>query len=168
MSVLRRFVGGVWVPVVIGEQGPQGIQGEKGDKGDTGDAGLGVPTPIGSEGQAIVVSGGIATWGDVSPLYFVENVVDPGSGVYVPQLSDIAKVIAVTSSSDVSVEMPDDFSVNFPIGTVINVYRAGTGQVFVGSGSAVVRNEGFIADQYVEVSLRKRGPSEWVLSGAVF
>jgi hypothetical protein len=62
MSILKRYVDGEWVPVVIGETGPQGEQGIQGIQGDTGDTGLGVPDPIGSEGQVVTVSGSSAVW----------------------------------------------------------------------------------------------------------
>jgi hypothetical protein len=58
--------------------------------------------------------------------------------------------------------------VAFPLGTVINVYRAGTGSVTIsGAAGVTVRNAGAISDQFGEVSLRKRGTDEWVLSGDV-
>jgi hypothetical protein len=58
--------------------------------------------------------------------------------------------------------------VAFPLGTVINVYRAGTGSVTIsGAAGVTVRNGGAISDQFGEVSLRKRGTDEWVLSGDV-
>jgi hypothetical protein len=229
MSVLKRFVGGVWVPVVIGEtglqgiqgekgdkgdqgdqgiqgiqgeQGIQGIQGEKGDKGDTGDPGAGVPEPIGLDGQVITVSGGTAVWqdqavqsvnsktgvvsldtGDISesgnlyytnarvdtqtatnrsPLYFIE---DTKTANYTLVLSDVAKVIGFNSSSNLTLTVPANASVAFPLGTVINVYRSGTGVVTISGASGVtVRNAGTIVSQFGERSLRKRGTNEWVLT----
>ena len=103
-----------------------------------------------------------------APLYFVENMVDPAGGTYTLALSDVAKVVSVGGSATVTIEVPDNSAVPFPIGTVINVYRDTTGDVTIAGASGVtVRNAGDIADQYVEVSLRKRDTDEWVLSGNV-
>jgi len=103
-----------------------------------------------------------------APLYFTEKMVDPGGGTYTLELSDVAKVISVGGSATVTIEVPSNASVEFPLGTVINVYRDTTGDVTIAGASGVtVRNAGDIADQYVEVSLRKRATNEWVLSGNV-
>jgi hypothetical protein len=61
----------------IGPQGPQGIQGIQGIQGDPG---LGVPTPIGSEGQVITASGSIAVWADPVASISALTDVDEGSG----------------------------------------------------------------------------------------
>jgi hypothetical protein len=100
-----------------------------------------------------------------APLYFVENV---RTANYTLALSDVAKVVAFNSTSNLTLTVPTNTSVAFPIGTVINVYRAGTGSVTIsGASGTTVRNAGNIPDQFVEVSLRKRGANEWVLSGDI-
>lgn len=97
----------------------------------------------------------------LAPRFFVENVV---TGNYTLSLSDIAKVVAVDSSSNLTVEVPLNSLVPFPVGTVINVYQAGTGTVTIAGASGVtVRNSGTIPAQFGERSLRKRGTNEWVL-----
>lgn len=201
MSVVKQFIGGQWIPVVIGAEGPQGAQGATGPQGPQGATGLGVPEPIGSEGSVVTVSGGSVVWaapsvqsvnsqtGIVSldtdnipegsnlyytnarvaavaaPLYFIENV---RTASYTLALSDVAKVIAFNSSSNLTLTVPTNASVAFPVGTVVNVYRAGTGSVTIAGASGVtVRNAGGIENQYEEVSLRKRATDEWVLSGNV-
>jgi len=55
-------------------------KGDKGDKGDTGDTGLGVPDPIGSEGQVVTVSSGVAVWQDPVASVSALTDVDEGSG----------------------------------------------------------------------------------------
>jgi hypothetical protein len=100
-----------------------------------------------------------------APLYFVENV---RTANYTLVLSDVAKVVAFDSASNLTLTVPLNSSVAFPIGSVVNVYRAGAGEVAVAGASGVtVRNEGSIQDQHAEVSLRKRGTDEWVLAGRV-
>ena len=60
-----------------GPQGEQGIQGVQGEKGDTG---LGVPDPIGTEGQVVTVSGSSAVWADPVASISALTDVDEGSG----------------------------------------------------------------------------------------
>lgn len=96
-----------------------------------------------------------------APLYFVENIVTAN---YTLALADVAKVVAFNSSSNLTLTVPTNASVAFPIGTVINIYRAGTGEVdIVGEAGVTVRNEGSISEQFGEMSLRKRDTNEWVL-----
>jgi len=76
--------------------------------------------------------------------------------------------VAMNNSSAATVTVPPNSAVAFPVGTVINVYAMTANTVSIAAGSGVtVRNSGDIADQYVEVSLRKRATDEWVLSGSV-
>ena len=97
-----------------------------------------------------------------APLYFVENVVTAN---YTLALTDVAKVVAFNSASNLTLTVPANASVAFPIGTVINVYRAGTGTVTIAGASGVtVRNAGTIPSQFGERSLRKRDTNEWVLT----
>jgi hypothetical protein len=100
-----------------------------------------------------------------APLYFTENVqVDTVN--YTLVLSDVAKVVAMNNSAPATVTVPLNASVAFPVGTVINVYAMTANTVRVeGASGVTVRNEGDIAEQYGEVSLRKRAENEWVLSG---
>ena len=98
-------------------------------------------------------------------LLFTENV---QTGNYTLALSDVSKVVAMNNSGAATVTVPTDVSVGFAIGTVINVYAMTANAVTIaGAPSVTVRNAGDIADQYVEVSLRKRATDEWVLSGNV-
>jgi len=123
----------------------------------------------GTDGQVLVYNATSGAWEIVTPpfapLYFVENV---RTANYTLALSDVAKVVAFDSSSNLTLTVPLNSSVAFPIGAVINVYRAGTGTVTVAGASGVtVRNVGEITDQFGEVSLRKRGTDEWVLTGDI-
>lgn len=87
---------------------------------------------------------------------------------YTLTVTDTNRVIGVNSSSSVTITVPTNAAQPFPLGSIVNVYRAGTGPVVIaGAGGVTVRNAGAIADQFVEVSLRKRGTNEWVLAGRV-
>ena len=115
-------------------------------------------TVDGIDGRLTTAEGDLA---EKAPLHFVENVQTTN---YTLQLSDTAKVVAIDSASNRTVTVPTNASVAFPIGTVVNVYRAGTGTVTISGASGVtVRNVGTIPSQFGERSLRKRGTNEWVL-----
>jgi hypothetical protein len=102
---------------------------------------------------------------DRAPLLLTESV---KTANYTLALADIATVVAVNSSSNLTITVPTNASVTFPVGSVVNVYRAGAGTVTVeGASGVTVRNEGDIGQQYGEVSLRKRATDEWVLVGDV-
>jgi hypothetical protein len=99
-----------------------------------------------------------------SPRLIVENV---QSSNYTLSLSDINKVISMNNSNSASVTIPTNSTVEFPIGTVINVYRQGTASVVIQGSGVTIRNSGSMNDQYAEISLRKRDTNEWVLVGNV-
>jgi hypothetical protein len=121
--------------------------------------------------DATVTANGTAITGlqsdvaDKAPLYLTENV---QTGNYTLALSDAAKVVAMNNGSAATVTVPPNSSVAFEIGSVVNVYAMTANAVTIAAGAGVtVRNAGDIADQYGEVSLRKRATDEWVLAGNV-
>jgi hypothetical protein len=84
------------------------------------------------------------------------------------ELTDINKVVAMTNTSAATITVPFNTDVNFPIGSVVNIYRSGTGDVTISPDSGVtVRNAGNLYEQYTEISIRKRASNEWVASGNI-
>jgi hypothetical protein len=121
----------------------------------------GLPGPTGPAGPPGTVGG----TEDFSPKYYVENI---RTGDYTLALSDVNKVIAVNNTSPANITIPTNAAVAFPIGSVINVYSMTLNNVsIIGSSGVTIRNAGTIVQQYTEISLRKRGTNEWVLSGNV-
>lgn len=101
--------------------------------------------------------------------YISENVV---TGSYVLQPSDVGKVVAVNNSSSATITIPLNSSTQpaIPVGTLINVYAMTAQQVFVSAATGVVLRPDTsvrLFEQYTEISLRKRGLNEWVISGNV-
>lgn len=90
---------------------------------------------------------------------------------YILVLGDAGKTIEMNSGSATTVTVPPASSVNFADGTVIEIFRYGTGAVAVQAGSGVtIRSSGGllgIATQYESVVLRKRSGDEWVLVGSL-
>ena len=98
-------------------------------------------------------------------LYLQENL---KTASHTLELADINKVVAMNNTSAANVTVPFNTTVNFPIGSVVNIYRAGTGDVTIVAGTGVtIRNSGKLYEQYTEVSLRKRAINEWVASGNI-
>lgn len=90
-----------------------------------------------------------------------------GSGTLA--LADYGKIVEVTSSSSSTITVPTNAAVAFPIGTMIEVARMGTGTVTIAAASGVtIRNPTSvltISPQYGSIVLRKRGTNEWVING---
>jgi len=86
---------------------------------------------------------------------------------YTLVLSDAAKLITLTNAAAITLTVPTNASVAFPIGTQILLYQGGAGQVTI-SSSATLRSEGSkfdTADQYAIAGLVKVATDEWVAFG---
>jgi hypothetical protein len=85
---------------------------------------------------------------------------------YTLAIGDINTVVLMNGTS-LTLTVPTNASVAFPVGTIVNVYNANaTGVTIAGDTGVTVRNAGALAE-FGEVSLRKRGTDEWVLAGNV-
>jgi hypothetical protein len=85
-------------------------------------------------------------------------------------LTDKGKDIRCTSSSATTVTVPPNSSVAFPIGSVVTLTQAGTGQVSVAEGSGVTVNfaaslTATTAEQFAVVQIKKVATDEWDLFG---
>ncbi|HSX42854.1 MAG TPA: hypothetical protein VLF59_02090 [Candidatus Saccharimonadales bacterium] len=88
---------------------------------------------------------------------------------YTLGLSNAGTAVEFTASSTVTVTVPPNGSVAFPVGTIIELlqYGAGTLTVAAGAGVAIRSANNLVAarTQYSTLSLRKRATNEWVLAG---
>jgi hypothetical protein len=97
--------------------------------------------------------------------------IDEKTTSYTIALNDIDKLIKVNSSSNLEVIVPAQSSVNFPIGSRLEIYRAGTGEVAIvaaGGSGVTIRsklNNNKISVQYSGAMLTKIGSDEWHLIG---
>lgn len=91
------------------------------------------------------------------------------SSSYTLTLNDQGKVVEVTGVSPMTITIPPNASVAFPIGAVLEIYQYGVGQVVIAPGAGVtLRAAGgrtTLAGQYSSAALRKRGTNEWTLVG---
>jgi hypothetical protein len=84
-------------------------------------------------------------------------------------LTDNGKIIEVNAAAQVSITIPTDASVAFPVGTQIMLVQYGVGQISLAPASGVtVRSKGGrlrTDTQYSAVSLYKRAANDWVATG---
>ena len=85
------------------------------------------------------------------------------------KLSDEGKMLACTNSTPISITVPKNSDVAFPIGTEIHVYRAGTGTVtFAVPDGVTIRKPGssaMIGSRYSSARLKKWDANVWTLEG---
>jgi len=87
---------------------------------------------------------------------------------YTLVLGDAGLVVECNNGSAVTLTVPPNSSVAFPVGTVLEVFQQGAGQVTITAGVGVTirsRNGLKLAGQYAVASLRKRATDEWVCAG---
>jgi hypothetical protein len=87
------------------------------------------------------------------------------------QLTDGGKVLTFTNSTAVTVTVPANATIAFPIGTQIAVLRNGAGTVtFAGASGVTVHSKDSalaIAGQYASAALLKRATNTWQLIGSL-
>lgn len=88
---------------------------------------------------------------------------------YTLVLTDAGKAVEMSNASSRTVTVPQNSSVAFPVGTVIEITRMGTGAVTIvqGTGATLRSAGGLLAlrTQYSSASIRKRDTNEWVVVG---
>lgn len=88
---------------------------------------------------------------------------------YTLVLSDAGKVVELNNAAALNLTIPLNSSVAFPIGTVIELWQQGAGQVtIVPTAGVTLRSPGGLTKLYGQYSggtLRKRATDEWVLQG---
>lgn len=88
---------------------------------------------------------------------------------YTPVLNDANKIVEMNVATPNNLTIPPNASVPFPIGTIIEGFQLGVGQVtFVPGAGVTIRSPGNklkLNSRYSSASLRKRATDEWVLIG---
>lgn len=87
---------------------------------------------------------------------------------YTLGLADAGKMVILTNESPVTVEVPTEASIAFPIGTQILLVQGGAGQVTLDAESSVIVNSPEtlgLRKQYAQAALVKIGSDEWLLEG---
>ena len=128
-----------------------------------GASGVATRLAKGTDGQILELESGAPAWKTkgVTPI-------NAQTGNYTLVLSDTGKLITLTSSSDITLTIPTNASVAFPIGTQIDLVQNGDGAVtFAGAGVTINSKGGnkTIADKFVGVALIKTDTNTWLLVG---
>ena len=179
-------------PGVTGPQGIPGVTGPQGEPGVTGPQGPpGVTGPQGEPGVTNAIpatekgaADGVAELDSNAKVVAAQASAGIVSVYSTPTLAltHAGKRIQAESSSAISITLPTNASVAYPIGTEIEVCRWGTGSVTIraSAGVTVCATNGAsssskvgsevsypLASQYVLVSLKKIANNMWHLQGAI-
>lgn len=169
---LFQSTGSAWVQVASVGGGGGGVTSPLTTKGDL----WGFDTtddriPIGSNGQVLTADSGQALgakWADLPTTITANN--QTGT-TYTPVLADAGNVIELNNAAAITLTIPPNSSVAFPVGTVVELWQQGAGQVTVAAGAGVtLRSPGGktkLAAQYASAVLRQRATDEWCLEGDI-
>jgi hypothetical protein len=82
-------------------------------------------------------------------------------------LADAGKLVEFNNASAITVTVPTNSSVAYPVGTQINLLQTGAGQVTVSAGSTTVNGTPGLKlrAQWSSATLIKRATDTWVLVG---
>jgi len=95
-------------------------------------------------------------------------VITTADASFTPTASDSNTVFRFTSPSAVSVTLPDDSSVNFPVGSVIQFRQAGDGKVTISPGAGVTLNSAETMSSRKKgstIAAMKVASNEWDVTG---
>jgi hypothetical protein len=98
--------------------------------------------------------------------------INPQTGTtYTFVLGDAGKTCTFTNAAAVTVTVPPNSAVAFPVGTLINVSQRGAGKVTFAQGSGVtinsLNNNKSLAGQFVGGTLEKMATDTWDLYGGL-
>ena len=78
-------------------------------------------------------------------------------------IADRDKVVACTNTGAITITIPNDSTVNFPVGSVVYIARIGAGAVALAAqGGVTVSKVGSLGDGE-EIYIRKRAANNWVV-----
>ncbi len=135
--------------------------------------GAGISSIAGLTGPTITASALVAAFSTVTDALYEPkgkfSGINPQTASYTLVLSDAGKMIELDNAAALSLTVPLNASVAYPIGARIDLLQYGVGQVtVVATGGVTIRSSGSkmkLSGQYSGASLYKRGTDEWVLIG---
>lgn len=78
------------------------------------------------------------------------------------EIADTGKVVAFNGTAAQTVTVPNDNSVNFPIGSIVYINRINSGTVTLAAASGVTVSRTGTFGSYEEIYIRKRAANFWV------
>ena len=124
----------------------------------SGNVSIGTVTGLSTPTNGILVQG--------NAVYHIETSAQIAN--YTLVLADDGKIVELSNSSAVTLTVPLNSTVAFPIGTQITILQTGAGQVTIQptSGVTINANPGFkLRAQWTAGTLIKRATNTWVLLG---
>jgi len=104
----------------------------------------------------------------VNDLAFAQFNAQTGTS-YTLVLTDVAKLVSLSNAAAITLTVPPNSSVAFPVGTQVLLYQGGAGQVTITPGAGVtIRSAGSklkLFSQYAVGGLVKVATDEWVAFG---
>lgn len=107
------------------------------------------------------------TNGGINDLAFGLENAQTGTA-YTLVLTDVAKIVTLNNAGAITLTVPPNASVAFPIGTQIVIAQIGAGQVTVSNPGVTVNSNGTkkkLNGQYAFATLWKTGTDTWYLFG---
>jgi len=90
---------------------------------------------------------------------------------YTLAASDAGKVVEMNNASANTVTIPPNSAVNFPVGTIIEIFQLGAGQTTIAAGAGVTvvspNSKTKIGYQYGSAAIRQRATDQWSLEGDI-
>lgn len=124
---------------------------------------------VDTDKKTVVVHDGATAGG--TPLAKENFPINAQTGTtYTPVLADNGKIIELSNTAAITVTVPTNASVAYPIGTQIQLLQTNSGQVTVqgDTGVTVNANPGLkIRGQWSAATLVKRATNTWVLLGDI-
>ena len=85
-------------------------------------------------------------------------------------LGDAGKLVTLSNAAAITLTIPTNASVAFPVNTIITIQQAGAGLVTIDDGSVTMNSYGdadALLGQWAMATLVKTGTDIWALSGAI-
>lgn len=127
-------------------------------------------TPTAPTASAYTDSTQVATTGNVSAtVKTVPENAQAGTS-YTLALSDAGRLVTLNNAAAITLTIPTNTAVAFPVGTRIDLVQYGAGQVTVGGSGVTIRSSGSklkLAGQYSGATLWKKTANEWLLIGDI-
>lgn len=109
-----------------------------------------------------------AVGGDLSALGYPTINAQTGT-TYTLALTDQVKLVSCSNAAAITLTVPPNSTVAFPVGSQVILYQAGAGQVTITAGAGVtIRSNGAklkLTGQYAVATLIKIGTDEWIAAG---
>lgn len=126
-------------------------------------------TPTAPSAAAYTDTGQIATTAQVFDTVTTVPENAQAGTAYTLVLADAGRMVTLNNAAAITLTIPTNATVAFPIGTRIDLFQLGAGQVTV-TGAVTVRSSAGklkLAGQYSGATLWKRGTNDWALLGDI-